>query len=82
MTSLYQTLEKESESAMDWFKNNSKTANDDKFQATILSKDATEVTNKLTIYNNEIETARYVKLLEAEIDYQIKFNEHVLRVAM
>ena len=67
---------------MDWFKNNSKTANDDKFQATILSKDATEVTNKLTIYNNEIETARYVKLLEAEIDYQIKFNEHVLRVAM
>ena len=67
---------------MDWFKNNSKTANDDKFQATILSKDATDVTNKLTIYNNEIETARYVKLLEAEIDYQIKFNEHVLRVAM
>ena len=67
---------------MDWFKNNSKTANDDKFQATILSKDATEATNKLTIYNNEIETARYVKLLEAEIDYQIKFNEHVLRVAM
>ena len=67
---------------MDWFKNNSKTANDDKFQATILSKDATEVTNKLTIYNNKIETARYVKLLEAEIDYQIKFNEHVLRVAM
>ena len=64
---------------MDWFKNNSMTANADKFQATILSKDATDVTHKLTIYNNEIETARYVKLLEAEIDYQIKFNEHVLR---
>ena len=67
---------------MDWFKNNSMTANADKFQAKILSKDATDVTLKLTIYNNEIETARYVKLLEAEIDYQIKFNEHVLRVAM
>ena len=43
LTSLYQTLEKESESAIDWFKNNSMIANPDKFQAIILSKHATDV---------------------------------------
>ena len=43
LTSLCQTLEKESESAIDWFKNNSMIANPDKFQAIILSKHATDV---------------------------------------
>ena len=51
--SLCQKLGKESESAIDWFRNNSMIANLDKFQATILNKDAT-VTRKLGIYDNEI----------------------------
>ena len=46
LTSLCQTLEKESESAIDWFKNNSIIANTDKLQATILSENATNVTHK------------------------------------
>ena len=40
-------LEKESESAEDWFKNNCMIANPDKFQAIIMSKDASNVTHKL-----------------------------------
>ena len=52
-------------------------ANPDRFQAIILSKNATDVTHKLRIYDNEIETTKSVKLLAVEIGYQIKFNEHV-----
>ena len=71
-------LEKEPESAIDWFKNNSMIANPDKFQAVILSKNAIDVTHKLRINNNKIETSKSVKLLEVEIHYQIiNFNEHI-----
>ena len=61
MTSLCQTLEKESGS--DCFKNNSMTANFDKFLAIILSKNVTDVTHTLIIYDNKIETTKSVKLL-------------------
>ena len=63
-TSLCQTLEKESESAIDWLQNNSMITNPDKLQATILSKDATDITHKLKTYNNETETTKSVKLLK------------------
>ena len=43
----------------------------------MLSKHATDVTHKLRIYDNEIETTKSVTLLGVEIDYQIKFNEHI-----
>ena len=53
-------------------------ANPDKFQAVILSKNAIDVTHKLRINNNKIETSKSVKLLEVEIHYQIiNFNEHI-----
>ena len=68
MTSFCQTLEKESESVLEWFKNNSMIANLDKFQAIILRKSTTDVACRLTIYDNE-------KLLGVEIDYQFKFIE-------
>ena len=58
LTGLCQTLEKKSESTIDWFKNNSMISNIDKFKAIVLSKDATDVTHKLTIYDNEIETTK------------------------
>ena len=52
-------LEKEPESAIDWFKNNSMIANPDKFQAVILSKNAIDVTHKLRVYDNKIETSKH-----------------------
>ena len=41
------------------------------------TKNTTDVTYKLRIYNNEIETIKSVKLLGVEINYQIKFNKHI-----
>ena len=74
MTSFCQTLEKESESILEWFKNNSMIANLDKFQAIILRKSTTDVACRLTIYDNE-------KLLGVETDYQFKFlNLYLLYV--
>ena len=52
-------------------------ANSDMFLAIILSKNVTDVTCKLIIYDNKIETAKSVKLPEVKIDYQIKFYEHM-----
>lgn len=51
---LCQRLKIEPELPMDWFKNKF-FFNSDKFQAIILRLDATDVTKKLKIYNNEIE---------------------------
>ena len=59
LTGLYQKLEKKkSESTIDWFKNKSMISNLDKFKTIVLSKDATDVTHKLAIYDNEIETTK------------------------
>ena len=80
LTSLCQMLKKQSELAIERFKNNSMIANTDKFQAIILRKDATDVTHKLRIYDNEIENTKSVKLLGVEVDYQIKFNEQISRL--
>ena len=70
-TSLCQILEKESKSTIDCFKYNGIISNPGKFQAMILSKDATDVPHKLRIYNNKVETTKSVKLLRVETDYQI-----------
>ena len=54
--------------------------NPDKIQAIILSKKATEVTQKLRIYNIEIETIKSVKLFGVKIGYLIMFNEHISKL--
>ena len=57
------TFEKESESAIDLLTNNNKMiANPDKFQAIIMNKRReNQVTPKLKMYNNEIETTKFAK---------------------
>ena len=56
--SLPEAWKKKSESTIDWFKNKSMISNLDKFKTIVLSKDATDVTHKLAIYDNEIETTK------------------------
>ena len=69
MNDLLRTLEKKTESAIDWFKNNNMIANPDKFQAIIMNiRKENQITHKLKIHNNEIETTKSVKLLGIEID--------------
>ena len=76
LNDLLRTLEKESESAVDWFRNNNIIANPDKFQAIVMNKRRkNQIKHKLKIYNNEIETTKSVNLLSIEIDNQLSFNQ-------
>ena len=75
LNDLLRTLEKESESAVDWFRDNSMIANPDKFQAIIMNKRReNQIIHKLKIYNNEIERTKSVKLPGIETDNQLGFN--------
>ena len=81
LNDLLRRLEKESESAVDLFRNNNMIANPDKFQAIIMNKRReNQITLNLKIYNNEIETPKSVKLLGIEIDNQLSFNQHISKL--
>ena len=81
MNDLLHTLEKELESAVDWFENNNMIANPDKFQAIIMNKRReNQITYKLEIYNNKIGTTKSVKLLVTEIYNQLSFNQHISKL--
>ena len=81
LNDLLHTLKKESESAVDWFRNNNMIANPDKFQAIIMNKKRENpITHKLKIYNNEIETTKSLKLLGIEIDNQLSFNQRISKL--
>ena len=54
--------------SIDWFINNSMIANTDQFQIKILSKDATNFTDKFKIYDNETETTKSAKLIGLELE--------------
>ena len=52
--------------------------NPDKFQAIITNKRReNQITHKLKIYGNEIETTKSVKLLGIEIDNQLSLNQRI-----
>ena len=80
LNNLLRTLEKESESAVDWFRTNNMIANPDRFHAIINKRRKNAITHKLKIYNNEIETIKSVKLLDIEIDNQLSFNQHISKL--
>ena len=49
--------------------------NPDKFEAIIMDKKReNQITHKLKIYSNEIETTKSIKLLGIENDNQLSFN--------
>ena len=77
VTGLLKTLEQESESAVSWFKQNELIVNVDKFQAIILNKKESEAKKKRTIDNNDIESAKSVKLLGITIDDRLRFDQHI-----
>ena len=81
LNDLLRTLEKESESELDWFKNSNMIANPDKFQAIIMNKRReNQITHTLKIYHNEIEATKSVKLLGIGIDNQLSFNQHISKL--
>ena len=73
-------LEKESKSAIDWFKTNDMTVNSDKFQAMILSSDKKEKKYDLNINNSIISSEKSVTLLGIEIDNKLNFDKQVSNI--
>ena len=78
LNNLLYTLEKESESAVDWSKKNNMITNPYKFQAIIMNKGKdNQITHSLKIYNNETETTKSARLLGIGIDNDPSFNMYI-----
>ena len=74
---LIKVLEKESKSAIDWFKMNDVIANSDKFQGMIMSCDKKENKHDLNINTYIILFVDSGTLLGIQIDIKSKFEKHV-----
>ena len=73
---LVQTLEDESNNAIEWFKRNQMIP--DKFQAIILSRNSSQQgTYTLKFDKHEIQTSSEVTLLGIEIDNKLNFKKHI-----
>ena len=77
LAGLFKTLEQEPESAVSWSKQNEMIVNAEKFQAIILKKKETEAKYKLTIHNNDIESTKYVELLDITFNDCQRFDQHI-----
>ena len=73
---LLEILERESKSAIDWFKINDMIVNPVKFQAMILSSDKKDKKFQLNINNSTISSEDSVTLLGIEIDNKSNFKNH------
>ena len=77
---LLNILEKESETAINWFKENEMIVNPDKFQALILGKHKQNDNIKLKINGSDIIPRKSVTLLGVEIDNKLSFNDHITTI--
>ena len=77
MTNLIHTLEKESERAVKWLKQNKMIVNPDKFQAMLLEKRNENNQSRYKINNQTIKTTNCVKLLGINIDSKLNFDSHI-----
>ena len=75
------TLESESNIAIDWFTKNEMIINPDKFQAIILDKKKSSLTNiPLTIDNQTIKSFPSVALLGIHLGDKLNFNLHISNI--
>ena len=81
VSKLINTLESESNIAIDWFTKNEMIINPDKFQAIILDKKKSNLTNiPLTIDNQTIKSVPSVELLGIHLDDKLNFNLHISNI--
>ena len=76
MSHLIETLEKESETAIEWFNQNKMIVDQDKFQAMLPEKRNENNQSCLKINNQTIKTTNCVKLLGINIDCKLNFDSH------
>ena len=75
------TLELESNIAIDWFTKNEMIINPDKYQAIILDKKKSDLTNiPLTIDNQTIKSVPSAELLGIHLDDKLNFNLHISNI--
>ena len=78
---LFETLKNESESPVNWFRNNNIIVNPEKSQLMLLQKSTKKVIQeKLQIDNNEIKSENLVTLLGITIDNQLSFDDHISKL--
>ena len=81
LSKLIGTLESESNIAIDWFTKNEMIINPDKFQAIILDKKKSNLTNlPMTIDNQTIKSVPSVELLGIHLDDKLNFNLHISNI--
>ena len=81
VSKLIDTLESESNIAIDWFTKNEMIFNPDKFQPIILDKKKSILTNiPLTIDNQTIKSVPSVELLEIHLGDKLNFNLHISNI--
>ena len=81
VSKLIDTLESESNIAIDWFRKNEMIINPDKFQAVILDKKKSNLTNiLLAIDNQTIKSVPSVELLGIHLDDKLNFNLHISNI--
>ena len=74
------TLERESQIATDWFKENNMILNADKFQAIAVNRNSNMCNQyTLNIDDNQVTSEKSVKLLGINIDNKLSFDEHVVK---
>ena len=80
METLLDILEKESETARKWFKQNQMIVNPDKFQAMVSGRHKQKEKINLNINEAEIKGQNSVTLLRVEIDNELNFNNHISNI--
>ena len=80
METLLDILEKESETARKWFKQNQMIVNPDKFEAMVLGRHKQKEKINLNINGAEIKGQNSVTLLGVEIDNELNFNNHISNI--
>ena len=81
VSKLIDTLESESNIAIDWFTKNEMIINPNKFQAIILDKKKSNLTNiPLTIDNQTIKSVPSVELLGIHLDDKLNINLHISNI--
>ena len=79
---LVDSLEKDSQKAIDWFKNNHMIANPDKFKAIMITKRGSDTSGiELKINNEVILTQKEVTLVGVTVDNKLSFSPHISKIS-
>ena len=81
ISGLTNKLESDSNIAIEWFKINKMIGNPDKFQAIVLNKKHSDLTNtNFQVDNQVIKSVSSVELLGIQIDDKLNFNLHISKI--